>query len=453
MPDAWRRLSLRTRLTLIGTVGLAVGLGLGGVILVAALKYTLQRTLDEGALRTAGDVAALVDSGQLPDPILTGEGGVVVQVIDSSGRIRAASPGADRLVPVLRGRELDAARGGERFYVPGERAGVSGQLRVVAVPAGPRWDRQTVVVAVPADANQDALRLLRITLWVAFAALLAGQAGLVWWAVGGTLRPVAALRRGAAEISDSAGTAQLPVPDAEDEVHRLAVTLNDMLTRLSASRARQRAFVADAAHELRNPLASLRTQLEVAQRHGADAATLADLLAETQRLGRLVDDLLLLARADDAGPAGAPRAEPVELTELLATTVERLAEPRVPVVVQPGETVVVRGDARQLDRVLANLVDNAVRHAATRVTLAATSDGAYATVTVTDDGPGVPEADRERVFDRFTRLDDARDRDAGGAGLGLAIVRELVRLHHGTVQLRPRPDGLSGTTAEVRLPH
>ncbi|MGH3736332.1 MAG: HAMP domain-containing sensor histidine kinase, partial [Micromonosporaceae bacterium] len=263
---------------------------------------------------------------------------------------------------------------------------------------------------------------------------------------------VEALRRGAAEITGSAGpgdaAARLPVPDSDDEVHALAVTLNDMLDRLAASRARQRAFVADAAHELRNPLASLRTQLEVAQRHGADAETVTDLLADTERLGRLVDDLLLLARADEG--AADPGQDPVDLTELLATTVERLAEPRVPVVVAPGDPVVVRGDARLLDRVLSNLVDNAVRHATSQVTLAASLDGDHAVLTVTDDGPGVPEADRERVFDRFTRLDDARARDAGGAGLGLAIVRDLIHLHSGTVHLHPTPPG--GTTATIHLP-
>src|SRR5919198_4384145 len=180
----WRRLSLRTRVTVIGTAGLAVGLALGGLTLIAALQFVLQRTLDDGALRTAQDVAELADAGEVPDPILTGQGGVVVQVVDSAGRVRSASPGADRLVGVLRPAELRKARAGERFYVPGDRAGVAGDLRVVAIEAGPRWDRQTVVVAVAAHPHQDAVKLLRTTLWVAFPPLLAGLGGLLWWAVG-----------------------------------------------------------------------------------------------------------------------------------------------------------------------------------------------------------------------------------------------------------------------------
>ncbi|MQA24786.1 MAG: HAMP domain-containing protein [Micromonosporaceae bacterium] len=447
----WRRLSLRTRLTAIGTAGLAVGLALGGLLLMAALQFTLQRTMDESALRTATDVAALVDAGQVPDPLLTGQGGVVVQVIDSGGRVKAASPGADRLVGVLRPSELRKARAGERFYVPGERAGVAGKLRVVAVAAGPGWDRQTVVVATPAHAHHDAVRFMRSTLWVVFPALLATLAALLWGAVGWTLRPVEALRRGAAEITAAPQeSGSLPVPDAEDEVHRLAVTLNDMLARLAAARARQRAFVADAAHELRSPLASMRTQLEVAQRHQPEdwPAFTDDLLADTERLGRLVDDLLLLAQADDAGVQAA--TDPVDLRGVVETVAERHAGARVTVAVRPGEEVRAAGDERHLDRVVSNLVENAARHAASAVTIAVSHADGAAVVTVSDDGPGIPAEDRERVFDRFTRLDNARARDAGGAGLGLAIVRELVRLHGGSVQLRDA-DGDAGLTAEIRL--
>jgi signal transduction histidine kinase len=319
---------------------------------------------------------------------------------------------------------------------------------VVAVVAGPEDDRQTVVVAAPAGEARSSVRILRAIFLIGFPLLLAGLAALAWRVIGLTLRPVEALRRGAEEITGAGAAGSLPVPDARDEVHRLAVTLNDMLARLETSRRRQRAFVADAAHELRSPLASMRTQLEVAQRLGPKAdwlATADDLLIDTERLSRLVDDLLLLARADDAGRSPARSPEPVELTGLVADILGRYAEARVVPVQVGAEPVWTDGDRDSLRRIVANLLDNAVRHAASRVTVEVQPGG---TITITDDGAGIPPGDRERVFDRFTRLDDARDRDSGGSGLGLAIVRELVRLHGGQVELA---DAAPGVRAEVRF--
>jgi signal transduction histidine kinase len=265
---------------------------------------------------------------------------------------------------------------------------------------------------------------------------------------------VEALRRGAEEITGGSRAGRLPVPPSSDEIHRLAVTLNGMLGRLDAARARQRAFVADAAHELRSPLTNIRTELEVAQRLGdrTDWPALADdVLADVERLSRLVDDLLLLARADDAdvrAPGRSAQPRPVELGAVLAEAAARCPSP--PVLLEPPATPLwTLGVADDLRRVVGNLLDNAVRHTRTTVRLTARAEGAYHLLSVTDDGPGIPAADRERVFDRFTRLDDARARDAGGSGLGLAIVRELARRHGGTVTLT---DAGPGVRAEVRLP-
>jgi signal transduction histidine kinase len=223
-----------------------------------------------------------------------------------------------------------------------------------------------------------------------------------------------------------------------------------MLHRLDAARARQRAFVADAAHELRSPLTNMRTELEVAQRlpDSTDWPALsADLLSDVERLGRLVDDLLLLARADDAATRPArTTAERVELGGLLAEVAARYPGVRYSRPAAPVETL---GERDAFARVVANLLDNAVRHAGDVVELAAAADGTYQMIIVSDDGPGIPAADRERVFQRFTRLDDGRARDAGGSGLGLAIVRELVRRHSGTVTLG---DAEPGLRVEVRLP-
>ncbi len=457
------RLSLRARLMVIGMAGLTIGLGLGGIVFLGALTYSLNRTLDNEATASAAEVQAMVDHGDVPEPIPV-SGAQVVQVIDGQGRIRAASVGADRLVPLLRPGELAAARAGKRLDVPGDRVGVDGALRVVAVPAGPASDPQTVVVALQVGDARRSVALVRDTLLVAYPLLVGLLAVLAWRVIGSTLRPVEALRAGAERISGTGRADRLPVPESADEVRALAVTLNGMLDRLAAGRDRQRAFVADAAHELRSPLASMRTQLEVA-RHlrarepaGSPAggglpdperdALLDDLLIDVQRLSALVDDLLLLARLDaDVRPPASRR--PVDIGALLADAAARCAAARVPVRVVPGPALTVEADPAELPRALGNLLDNAVRHARTEVRLDAVPDGDRVLVTVTDDGPGIDAADRERVFDRFTRLDDARSRDAGGTGLGLAIARELIRRAGGTVRLA---DAEPGLRAEVRLP-
>ncbi|MFR9779837.1 sensor histidine kinase [Micromonospora sp. MS34] len=455
---------------LIGVAGLSVGLALGGALLLGALGWTLQRTVDAEAFRTADAVALLADSEALPDPLPVAGGQLRVQVVDGQARIRAASIDADRLVPMLRADQLRAG-GRQRLVVDGRRVGLTGPVRVVTVPAGSPADPLTVLVAKSMTDVRHSLHVVRAMLLVGFPPLVAGLAVVAWRVVGATLRPVEALRRGAAEITDRAGPGRLPVPAARDEIQRLAVTLNDMLDRLAAARARQRAFVADAAHELRSPLTNMRTELEVSRRLG-DAtdwpAVADDLLADTARLGRLVNDLLLLARLDEepSRPGRPPRtAGPVELGELLRAVADRYPSPPVRVVPPPGP-VWTEGDPGELRRVLTNLVDNALRHARGEVSLAVTGphpdppvprqrgtgERAYHLVTVTDDGPGIPAADRERVFERFTRLDDARARDDGGAGLGLAIVRELVRRAGGTVELVDAAPGRCGLRVDVRLP-
>jgi signal transduction histidine kinase len=439
-PGWLRRLSLRGRLILIGSVGLAVGLLLGGLLLVTVVHLVLVRAVDNNARRTASDISALIDADGLSDPIAT-TGTQYVQVLDEGRRIQAASVGADRLVPLLHSDELARARSGQIVVVGADRIGLVGELRVAVQAAGDR----TVLVGTPDVDVESSVRTVRGVLLVAYPLLVATLAFLAWHVVGWALAPVEALRRGAEEVSAEQG-GRLPVPDGDDEVHRLSVTLNRMLGRLDAARQRQRSFVADAAHELRSPIASLRTQLEVAA-HLGEPAPIPDLAVEVDRLGRLVDDLLLLARADEGDP-GLRRREPVELMELLREAVP--AGARVPVTVSPGSPLWTIGDRSALRRVLDNLVANAVRYSSSTVELAANRSAAdQVVVTVTDDGPGIPAADRDRVFDRFTRLDDARTRDSGGAGLGLAIVRELVRMHSGSVTLG---DANPGLRVAVALP-
>ena len=446
-PTWWRRISLRARLMFIGVAGLAAGLTVGGVVMVFALGLGLQATADSEARQNADGVAALVEEDRVPVPLPV-VGDVWVQVVDDHHRVIYASIDADRMAPVLEEDQMERARAGETFNMTSDRPGLRGPVRVVAAKAG----SDTVLVAKSMADLRQSVRLLRNILLIAFPLLLVALAAVAWRVVGLTLRPVEALRTGAEEITGGARPGQLPLPDSHDEIHRLAVTLNGMLDRLEAARARQRAFVADAAHELRSPLTNMRTQIEVAQRLGDRTdwpAVADDLLLDTQRLSRLVDDLLLLARADEAGTR-ALRSVPVELGELITSLAERYPSPPVTATV-PDDPLWTSGEPEALARAVANLVDNAVRHTRTKVRVEARTDGPYHLVTVTDDGPGIPAADRTRVFDRFTRLDDARARDAGGAGLGLAIVRELVRRHGGTVRLADAPEG-PGLRAEIRLP-
>ena len=449
MSHPLHRLSLRARLMAVGVTGVALALALGSVMLYAVLTVTVNRTVDDSALATARAVSAMVDSSTLPDPLPV-SGSQIVQVVDSSGAMVSASVTADRLTALLRPPELTKALAGERISIPGARAGLAGNLRTIAVQAGPASARSSIIVALPVTDIEASQRVLRNTLLVTYPPLVVIMALIAWRVIGWTLRPVETLRAGAARISGSDQDERLAVPRSADEIRALALTLNDMLDRLATARRRQRSFVADAAHELRSPLASMRTQLEVAQHLGEGGELTADLLADVTRLTALVEDLLLLARAGNQANHP-PAREPVDVRALLLATASRYAGARVPVSVTPGPAVHATATPEELRRVLANLVDNAVRHASSGVVLAVRAEGGRAVLTVADDGPGIAVDDRERVFERFTRLDDARDRDTGGTGLGLAIVRELLRRSEGSISLQDNPSG-TGVLAVVHLP-
>ncbi|WP_326640905.1 ATP-binding protein [Streptosporangium sp. NBC_01755] len=442
----WRRRSLRFRLTAVASAVLAVALVVSAYVMIGVLRNALLSTIDDSIYQRARETVSLADAGRLPGE-MTSPDGTLLQVIDGAGRITHTTAGTDRLVPLLnaacRAKAIGAA---EARFLNGKPYGIPHVLRVRVLSAD---GGRTVIAARPFSEVQTSISTAGHVLLVGTPLLLILLAGVSWVIIGGTLRPIAALRRGAEEITDTARSRRLPVPEARDEVHSLATTLNAMLARLEKADIRQRALVSDAAHELRSPLASIRLQLEVALGHpgGQDWRETAEgVLEDTMRLSRLAEDLLALARLDERGGTPA-RREPVELDQLVQQTVERYGQA---VTVRIGnDPIVVTGDALDLGRVPANLVDNALRHTRTSVLVELRAEGADAVLTVTDDGPGIPEFDRERVFDRFTRLDSARSRDEGGAGLGLAIVRETVHAHGGAVHLE---DASPGLRAVVRLP-
>ena len=445
-----REISLRARLVLVSVLALTLGLAAGGVLLVGVLNYALLRAVSTEARDTGRGVADLISKGLLnPNQFIEVNPSMQVQVIDAQSRVRWVSAGANQLTPMLYDDELRGLTNEEVQEIPGSRIGLDGDVRVVMVVAGPPTQPLRVLVARSTSDLSQGVRILAITLLTTFPLLVVLLALVLWRALGAALHPVDALRAGAEEITGGTREGRLPLPEARDEIHRLAVTLNGMLHRLESARVRQRAFVADAAHELRSPLTNMRTELEVAQRlPDTDwQALTGDLLTDVDRLSRLVDDLLLLARADDGGRrAVAAPFRSVDLGALVGDVADRY--PSV-TYVRPAAPMEVTGEPDALGRVVGNLLDNAVRHAKSRVQVTVSADGTHRVITVADDGPGIPEADRERVFDRFTRLDDARARDAGGSGLGLAIVRELVRRHGGTVTLG---DAGPGLRVDVRLP-
>ncbi len=447
----WRRRGLRSRVTLTAALGLLVAFAAADLLLFNALRVSLTRSVDDYARSGATEVAALINANRLPDPVPVAAGTITIQVLSPAGQITDVSADADRLVPLVPPAQADAlADGGGALLVRGAPFDMPSLLRVSVVRAG---TGQLVIAAVPFSEASGSLSVVARALVIGTPVLFLAFTGAIWIATGSTLRPIGALRRGAARVTATGVPADLPVPEARDEVRSLAVTLNDMLSRLAEAQQRQRALVSDSAHELRSPIASIRTQLEVALDFpdGQDWPTTArDVHADVLRLARLAEDLLLLARLDEqAAEQAAPvSARPVDLAELARSVACRYADARVAVTVRAepdGPGVLVEGDRGRLDRLLVNLVDNAVRYARSSVVVSAGRDGDWAELAVTDDGPGIPAADRARAFDRFARLDDARSRDgaeAGGAGLGLAIVRATAQAYGGTAELRPAgPDG------------
>ena len=313
-------------------------------------------------------------------------------------------------------------------------------------------ERYTVVVARSLDPVAESTSILTGLLAVGLPALLLIVAGAAWTVVGRALAPVDALRREVDEISAAALHRRVPDPTGNDEIALLARTMNRMLARLQGAHDRQQRFVADASHELRSPLSSIRQHSEVAIAH-PDRTTPTELaatvLADSLRIERLVEALLLLARADEGSPLA--HAHAVDLDDLVFEEARRLrALGDTPIDTTAVSAGRVTGDAQSLRRALRNLGDNAARHARHRIAFALAERDGVVVLAVDDDGPGIAPQDRERVLERFVRLDDARARDTGGSGLGLAIVSELVAAHRSTVRVTESP--LGGARIEVTLP-
>lgn len=436
---------IRVRITALATLVVVVVLAVAAVALLTSQRRLLVDDLDDALRAGSKEVVAAVRNGNLDRPLtVPGDDDSIGQVVDTDGRVLAASTNfADRpAFPPPSGDPDETFRSSD--VLPGEP-----EYRVMSRRVG----GVVVHTGAPLDDVEESLAALRLGLWVAIPSVAIVLAGLIWWLVGRTLRPVESIRREVADISGHDMHRRVPEPATDDEIARLARTMNAMLDRLQASADRQQHFVADASHELRSPLTRIRTELEVDLRDPDDAdlvATHRSVLEEAEHLQRLVDDLLILARID-AGPEGDRQSVTVDLDDIALRETARLRD-ATPIRIDTSGigAAQVAGDPDQLTRVVRNLTDNAVRHAKTAVVVTLTEDSGLAKLTVDDDGPGIPPDQRERVFQRFTRLDEARTDTDGGTGLGLAIAREIATRHGGTIVVDP---GRSvGTRFVVELP-
>lgn len=420
----------------------AVALGIAAAALLLVLERSLESSTDTASLARARVIATQL-SGQSPPEVTpellatTGQASVV-QVVDSAGAVLLASAGAPSkaLIPP----RTTAVIGGEtREY----------RVQTQAVSGGDT--PYTVVVGAEQDPITETLSTVTALLALGLPIIVVVAGAATYTLVGRSLRPVERMRSRVGEITTADLSERLPIPRARDEITALAVTLNAMLGRIEAGHAAQRRFVGDASHELRSPLATVTAALELGSERPEilDRALLTEtLLPEAQRMQHLVDDLLLLAKADERGLA--LRVVDVDLDDILQAEVGRIRLTSGHTVVAEIAPTRVRGDAVALARVIRNLTDNAVRHARSRVVLSCAWAGGTATVTVADDGPGIAVDERQRVLQRFVRLDTGRARAAGGSGLGLAIVAEIVDAHRGGVEVGESAGG--GTSVVVRLP-
>jgi signal transduction histidine kinase len=437
--------SLRARVTLTALVVLAAAIAACGFSLTTLVHRSLVSNIDEAAEVLANDVEARLAAGSLP-PVMPVQGGrddddLVIQVVDGEGVVLAATENAPGLPPIA---VLRRTRHRSRTTIRGLAVDPEETFRILSQRAAkPSGERVTVYVATELEPVRKTVADVRRAVIVGAPSLLVLTGLLVWYLVGRVIRPVESIRRQVASISRSDLDRRVPEPAADDEIARLARTMNAMLARLQGSAERQHRFVSDASHELRSPLTSTRSAVEVALADPRPATLLAavtDVLAETERMERLVDDLLFLARDDERGVTADSGL--VDLDDVVRSEATRVRNRHRVAVdtsdVRPGRVWGVRAS---LERAVRNLLENAERHARTGVALSLAGNGKEVVLRVSDDGAGVPQADRERIFDRFTRLDDDRSRLGGGSGLGLAIVREIVVAHGGDISVEDAPAG------------
>jgi signal transduction histidine kinase len=447
-----RLASVRVRITLASLLVVGIALVVGGIFLVRAQRASLTQNVGSAVALRARDVASAISKGDIPRLLAVPRGDDnLIQVVDAHGRIVASSrnlagdPRISKLAPDSEGstvESLDIDEGDGPWWLKVQHVVNHGH-------------GYTLYVASSLDRVHDSVESLEHLLLISFPILMLLLGSTTWVVTGKALRPVESIRREVERIGAEDLHRRVPEPSTHDEIGRLAQTMNAMLSRLEDSQERQHRFLADASHELRSPLTGMRAELELElerelQQGSGDEReqTTRELLADTVRLQRLVEDLLTIAVADGSTLDAAHR-EPVDLDEIVFAEARRLrAHTSLDVDTSQVSGAQYEVNADQFVRVVRNLLDNAASHANSTVTLVLRETASEIRLVVSDDGPGVPHDDRERIFGRFARLDDARTRGDGGTGLGLAIVREVVAAHGGTVTV----DGPPGAAFTVILP-
>jgi signal transduction histidine kinase len=434
--------SVRVRTTVGAVAVVGIALVFASVAMLAILRRSLTDSVRTSALQRANSVADFLSNGPLGDPTQGGSDDEFVQVLGDQGRVLLASSNA-----------------GDRPLVDDLPPGESREIRVpfdddpfLAVAADSRQPNQTIVVGRTLDGVVEPTEVVGGLLLVGIPLLLLVVGGVTWRVVGRALAPVESMRTEVDAISTNELHRRIPSGGGRDEITRLAATLNRMLDRLETGHARQRRFVSDVSHELRSPVATIRQHAEVALEH-PDVTSAEDLasvvLAEDLRLQRLVEDLLLLARMDERAANG--RATVVDLDDVVFEEVSRQRGTTDRTIdstrVSAGR---VLGDRKHLARLTGNLLENALRHSSENVAVSLMQANGRVVLCVDDDGAGVPLHQRARIFERFVRLQEARDRDSGGSGLGLAIVAEVAAAHGGAAVVLDGP--LGGARFEVSLP-
>ncbi|MDA2807359.1 sensor histidine kinase [Nocardiopsis suaedae] len=449
----WRRLrprSIRGRATagslLIVTPPLALALALVGV----GVEHESERARFDRAGAAARQVATRIESQGYEGAVPPTAGVLRIQVVDSAGEVVAASAAVQGDPPLISARPDDGDFLVEESVCPDGRDQEC--LSTVGIETDSEPYGPVIVYTAVAYSRGSAGPLLQFGLAGVGVLVLAATGWMAWRGAGRALRPVESIRRDLERLSAGDLGRRLRIPTTGDELVRLARTGNATLDRLERAMNRQRSFVSDASHELRNPIAGMRTRLEVEladpdPEPGAARRSLEGLLQDVERLQRIVGDLLELARLDADVAAGATEVDLAEL--VLAEAERRVSAVEVGTDLSPGARV--RGDRVRLGRVLTNLLANAERHARAHVLVVVRPEGDTAVMEVHDDGAGIPEADRERVFERFARLAESRRRDPGGSGLGLAISREVAESGGGTLTAGASPV-LGGAVLVMRLP-
>ena len=443
--------SVRTRSALAAAVVMTLSLAIAGGVLLLVLYRSLESTAQGAAAARAEQISAQLrtDTPREVDPslLVTDSQIGAVQIVDDTGTVLAASNGAPTSPLVTTSLSNGQARTLGRVEGPGRSFDYWVSARATAVPGG----SVTILVGADREPVESVVTKVAALLAVGSPVIIALVVVGTYRLVGAALGPVEAIRSRVASISSTDLGQRVPIPATQDEIAHLALTMNAMLARLERGRAAQHRLVSDASHELRSPLSTITAALEMASgRPELMDNELIDesLLPEARRMRQLIEDLLLLARSDE--DAMELRRDDVDVDDLLLAEASRLrAIGSVHTVthIQPCRTV---GDRVALARVIRNLVDNAVRHAASTVTMDCRPAAGRAVITIADDGPGIPAQDRARVFERFVRLDPARTRSSGGSGLGLSIVEQIVRSHDGTVAVGDAAHG--GAVFTLTLP-